>query len=157
MLLASHHASQANPGTEAAIGRMCTAVVQTGCETLTLHPYLEQVYVTDGMVLHQLTHSCDRADTIFSVCKEQFWHHLSLQVHLLLHMAGRIARHVGGKNGFAAPPTQPPLLLGSPKPEMPGSKTGSKLFLPRGAQTSMQSGLHTQCSCAQQVAAKVQL
>ena len=49
------------------------------------------------MILHQLTHSGDRACTVLAVCEEEVRHHLPLQIHLLLHMAGGVAGHVGVK------------------------------------------------------------
>lgn len=88
--------------------------------------------MADVVVLHQLTHSCDRADTILGICKEQFWHHISLQVHLLLHMAGRIARHVGVKTDLQLPQLSPHCFWDHPNLRCQAAKLFPTLFYPEG-------------------------
>lgn len=55
--------------------------------------HLEQVYVCDALLFHELADSDDRADAVLGVCKEVVRHH-ALKLLLLCHMAGGVAGHV---------------------------------------------------------------
>ena len=55
--------------------------------------HLEQINMLDLVVTHDVTDSRDRAHNVLGILEEEVRHCISLQVKLLLYMAGGIARH----------------------------------------------------------------
>ena len=94
----ANHASYAIHFTTRRLTGSCHPVLSC-CQTIhsrhmeQQQSYLEQVYLADALLLHQVADSGHATNTILAVVKEVVRHLATLQLLLLLHVTGGVARH----------------------------------------------------------------